>query len=97
MPNSSAIASLIAAFASLAATPAYAAGACDYAPSKLVGNTSSTAAGAGAAATAATGMGMKAVGLYAIQNAVTGAWMLGSTRRGLRLPELRASWPGRPV
>jgi len=82
MLSNSAIASLFAAFASLVAVPVYAADVCDYAPSKFVGNASATAAGAGAAATAASGIGIKAAGLYAIQNAVTGAWMLGSTAAG---------------
>lgn len=55
---------------------------CDYMPTKLLGKTEATSAGVGGAAAAATGLGMKAAGLYAIQNAVTGTWMLGSTAAG---------------
>ena len=68
------------ALAIVASTTAVSAGAievCKFAPSNLLGAT-----GVGAAATAVTGLGMKAFGLYAIQNGVTGAWMLGSTAAG---------------
>ena len=61
---------------------ARAAEVCEYTPSKLLGKTATAGAGAGGAVIAAAGVGMKAAGYYAIQNAVTGAWMLGSTAAG---------------
>lgn len=73
---------LVGSLLMLAAGSGMAADVCDYTPSKLIGDTAATGVGAGALVTAATGMSMKAVGLYAIQNAVTGAWMLGSTAAG---------------
>lgn len=62
--------------------PSRAAEVCDYTPSKMIGSKAAVVTGGGAATTAATGLGMKALGLYAIQNGVTGAWMLGSTAAG---------------
>lgn len=61
--------------------PSSAAEVCNYTPSKMIGSKAAVVGG-GAATTAATGLGMKALGLYAIQNGVTGAWMLGSTAAG---------------
>jgi len=55
---------------------------CDYAPSKLVGAPVAGSVATGAGAAAAVGVGMKAAGLYAITNGVTGAAMLGSTAAG---------------
>ena len=73
---------ILSAFVSGIAISANAIEVCEYTPSKLIGATPAAAAGAGAVTTAVTGLGMKALGLYAIQNGVTGAWMLGSTAAG---------------
>lgn len=75
--NKRQILNALLAITSATAMSANAIEVCKYAPSKLVGAT-----GVGAATTAVTGLGMKAFGLYAIQNGVTGAWMLGSTAAG---------------
>ena len=66
----------------IASLSVQAADVCDYTPSNLVGVTAAKSTGVGAAGTAATGIGMKAVRLYANKNPVTGAWMLGSTAVG---------------
>lgn len=55
---------------------------CDYRPSKLIGSDGSSAVAGGAGAVAATGVGMKAMGLYTLTHATTGATMLGSTAAG---------------
>ena len=82
MSNKQASVWVLTVCGSLFAVPASAIELCNYAPSKLLGATPATATGVGAATTAAAGVGMKALGLYAIQNGVTGAWMLGSTAAG---------------
>lgn len=68
--------------AAMASMSVKAAALCDYSPSKLIGETATAATAGGAAGAAVAGVGMKAAGLYAMQHAVTGAWMLGSTAAG---------------
>lgn len=53
------------------------AGACDYAPSKLL-----KGGAAAGGATAGTGIGLKALGFYTLEHAGSGAIMLGSTAPG---------------
>ena len=55
---------------------------CEYRPSQLIGRGTTGAVASGAGVVAASGIGMKAVGIYALTHATTGAAMLGSTAAG---------------
>ena len=55
---------------------------CDWRPSQLVGQKTSTVVGTTAGTTAVAGMGLKAAGIYTLTHATAGLTMLGSTAAG---------------
>lgn len=78
----------------LVGTSAHSMSLCDYRPSELVGRAFANGIVGGGALVSGAGSAMRTAGLYAIRNATTGAFMLGSTSAGFSAAATVGILPG---